>query len=100
MQAKLFILFMLFSVLVVLFIATPSCAASDFQWSCNFDQDNNRIDVVGSSSYPVYVHLFWQDVTAGTPGPRYDVITTDVASTQFDKFFVPPGEQNGEKYLV
>jgi hypothetical protein len=99
-RTKPFILFLLFSVSVVLFIAAPSCAASNFQWSCNYDQDNNRIDVVGSSISPVYVHLFWQDVTTGTPGPRQDVITTDIASTQFYKFFVPLGEQSGEKFLV
>ena len=100
MQDLLFILFIFFSVLFVLLIARPVCAASNFQWSCNYDQDNNRIDVVGNSGSPVYMHLFWQDVTTGTPGPRHDVITTDVASTQFYKFFVPQGDQNGEKYLV
>jgi hypothetical protein len=46
------------------------------------------------------MHLFWQDITTGNSGPRYDVITTDAASTQFDKFFVPQGEQSGEQYLV
>jgi hypothetical protein len=100
MRTKLFILFLLFSVPVILIVATPGCATANFQWSCNYDQDYDRIDVTGSSSYPVYAHLYWQDVTTGAPGPVHDVITTDVASTQFNKFFIPPGEQSGERYSV
>jgi hypothetical protein len=90
---------------VVVLLASAPCYAADpnFDWSCNYNQDNDRIDIVVSTNYgPLEgssVVVRWQDVDAN--GAWTELVSSGFSvHSPISKFFVPSGAQNGKRYMI
>lgn len=95
---------LLCSAAVMLLPLKPSFASdSSFEWACNYNRDNDRIEVaVGTDYGPLdgaSATVRWQDAASGTWTVLIDRGGIS-ANSPISKFLIPSGAQDGNRYLI